>query len=314
MSLQWLWTRSPQGWTAIDCQGGLLGVSVKLPTKPNERAIVLKHAAFPGASVKPSELTRLMKALKDTNYPLIHVLGHKDYQIFLVDKAAVRPEEMESSLRWTVTPLLDYPAGEANLSWMDIPQAPGTNHRTPQLYVIASRRDTINQRMDDFERANMSLQVLDIRETGQRNISAALQDQEAAVCLIYADTTGVQLTVTYKGELHLERYIRESLFDVNSESETNTAEKKFDRVALEVQRSIDFVHRNASYMPFDGIYVAPTQQPILLQERLQARLLTDIKALDLGTVFEWPDDSDLNKPEIQALYFNVLGASLRMKA
>lgn len=313
MSLQWLWSRSPLGWTAIDCQGGLMGVSVKLPAKPNDRAVVLHHAAFQHASAKPAELMRLMKTLKDANFPLIHVLGHKDYQMFLVDKAAVRPEEMESSLRWTVTPLLDYPAAEANLSWMDIPKAPNANNRTPQMYVIASRRDAINQRMDDFERANMSLQVMDIRETGQRNISAALHDQDAAVCLIFADESGVQLTVTYKGELHLERYIRESLFEVSEDSETQTAEKKFDRVALEVQRSIDFVHRNASYMPFDGIYVAPTLKPIMLQERLQARLLTDVKALDLHTIFEWPADSDLNKPEVQALYFNVLGASLRLK-
>lgn len=234
--------------------------------------------------------------------------------MFLVDKAAVQPEEMEGSLRWSLTPLLDYPASEANLSWMDIPQALAVSNRTPQLYVVAARREMVNQRMDFFDRARIALKVLDIRETGQRNISAAIQDYEAAVCLIYAEPNGVQLTVTYQGDLYLERYIREALFKTDEQGVLANDEAKFDRVALEVQRSIDFVRRNASAMPFDGIFVAPTQSEIGLVEKLQSRVTTDVMALDMGRLFEWPKGSDLQQPQVQAMYFNALGAALRMKA
>ena len=313
MSFKWLWSTGPDGWTAIDCQGGIFGVSVKSPRKPGDRAVVVKHASMPSASLDQANLTQMSKLLHDQGFPLVHVLARKEYQMFLVDKAAVRPEEMESSLRWSLTPLLDYPASDANLSWMAIPQTQANSNRMPQLYVIAARRELINQRMDFFERARIPLTVLDIRETGQRNISAAIKDQEAAVCLVYAEPNGVQLTVTYQGELYLERYIRESLFDSHEDSATNTADQKLDRVALEVQRSIDFVHRNAASIPFDGIFVAPTQSDIGLVQKLQSRLLAEVSALDLNTLFEWPEDSDLVKPEVQALYFNALGAALRWK-
>lgn len=313
MSVQWLWPRDPEGWTVVDCQGGLFAVSVKLPTNLNDRAVVQKHVSLPGAKIDQVNLSYLMKQLNDQSFPLLHILGRKEYQMFLVEKAAVKPEEMQSSLRWTVSPLLDYPAVDANLSWMEIPQWSGLINRTPELYVITARSELIKERMDEFEQAKLTMKVFDIRETGQRNISAALKDQEAAVCLIYAESDGVQLTVTYKGELHLERYIRESLFDDDENSQTNITEKKFDRVALEVQRSIDFVHRNASYMPFDGIFIGPTEKNIGLREKLQSRLLTDVNELDLSTLFEWPADSDLVVPEVQAKYFNALGASLRLK-
>lgn len=314
MSFKWLWPSGPDGWTAIDCQGGMFGVSVKSPRTFDERALVVQHAAMPGVSLDQANLAQMSKLMHGHSYPLIHVLGRKEYQMFLVDKAAVKPEEMESSLRWSLTPLLDYPASDANLSWMEIPKTPTTNaNRTAQLYVIAARRELINQRADLFERAHAALQVLDIRETGQRNISAAIKAQDAAVCLIYAEPSGVQLTVTYKGELYLERYIRESLFAQDEADSQGVAAQKYDRVALEVQRSIDFVHRNAASMPFDGIFVAPTQTDIGLVEKLQTRLLTEVRALDLNSLFEWPEDSDLHKPEVQALYFNALGAALRLK-
>lgn len=313
MAFKWLLPHGPDGWTAIDCQNGMFGVSVKSPTQRGERAKVLQYAALPRANLDQTSLIQMGKLMHGQDLPLIHVLSRKEYQMFLVDKAAVRPEEMESSLRWSLTPLLDYPASDANLSWMAIPQTQAGSNRTPQLYVIATRRELANQRTDLFENARIPVSVLDIRETGQRNISAALNDQEAAVCLIYAEPQGVQLTVTYQGELYLERYIRESLFNVEGEREAITEDQKLDRVALEVQRSIDFVHRNAASIPFDGIFVAPTQSDIGLVEKLNSRLLTDISALDLSTVFEWPAGSDLVKPEIQALYFSALGAALRLK-
>lgn len=314
MSFKRLWSSGPDGWTALDCQGGIYGVSVKSPRTFDERAVVIKHAAISGVSLDQASLAQMDKLMHDHGFPLVHVLARKEYQMFLVDKAAVRPEEMESSLRWSLTPLLDYPAADANLSWMEVPQTPTVNaNRTAQMYVIAARREVMNQRADLFERAHMPVNALDIRETGQRNISAAIKAQDAAVCLIYAEPTGVQLTVTYKGELFLERYIRETLFAKEDDASEAAEVQKFDRVALEVQRSIDFVHRNAASMPFNGIFVAPTQSDIGLLEKLQARLLNEVRALDLSHIFEWPEGSDLHKPEVQALYFNALGAALRLK-
>ncbi len=314
MTFKWLWPSGPDGWTAIHCHGGMFGVSVKSPRSFGERAVVTKHAALPGVSLDQGNLVQMDKLMHGHGFPLIHVLDRKEYQMFLVDKAAVKPEEMEGSLRWSLTPLLDYPAAEANLSWMEIPVTPTVNvNRTAQLYVVAARRELMDQRADLFGRAHTPVTVLEIRETGQRNISAAIKAQDAAVCLIYAEPDGVQLTVTYKGELFLERYIRESLFDADHTATEATEAQKFDRVALEIQRSIDFVHRNAASMPFDGIFVAPTQSDIGLQEKLQARLLTEIHTLDLNALFEWPEGSDLHKPEVQALYFNALGAALRLK-
>ena len=312
-----LWPSGPVGWTAIDCQNGMYGVSVRSSRTLGEPAIVVRHAAMPRAVLDEANLVQMSKLMQNESFPFVHVLSRKEYQMFLVDKAAVRAEEMESSLRWSLTPLLDYPASEANLSWVDVPQvqalAQTTDTRAPQVYVIAARRELVNQRMDFFDRAHLALKALDIREMAQRNISVAIPDQETATCLLYAEQAGVQLTVTYQGELYMERYIRESLFKSEDDDTSEQDEQKFDRVALEVQRSMDFVRRNAPAMPLNGIFVAPTLSDIGLVEKLQSRLLTGVQALDLSTLFIWPDGSDLVRPEVQATYFNALGAALRIK-
>lgn len=313
MSLKFSWPGRPDGWTSIDSQGGIFCVSLKLPHKLGDRPIVVKNAALPGATLTHANLLKMGKLIGDQGYPVVAILNSADYQIFLLDKAAVKAEEIESSLRWSLSPLLDYPAMEANLSWLAIPKTQSRSNTTTQLHVIAARSEMINQRMDLFEHARMPAQIIDIRETAQRNISAAIQDQDAAVCLIYADSFGVRLTVSYKGELYLARTIHESLFDAKEESVTDSIEHKFDRVALEVQRSIDFVRRNYASMAFDGVYVAPTQININFQVQLESRLSTEIKTLDMSSIFEWPADSDLVKPEVQSMYFNALGAAMRMK-
>jgi len=78
--------------------------------------------------------------------PLVTLLGRHDYQLFMLDKPAVRPDEMESSLRLAVSPLIDYPVAEANLAWLDIPLRQTMGNRVPQLYVVVSRTELVDAR------------------------------------------------------------------------------------------------------------------------------------------------------------------------
>ena len=312
-SINWLWHTGPSGWASIDCQGGVFGVSVKSPRKTGEKPRVVKYAALPGEATSVDALSQVNRLIGSSGFPWVGVLDRSEYQMFLVEKAAVQAEEMEHSLRWTLSPLIDYPATEANFSWMEIPTLNAPTGRTPQLYVVTSRRELVEKRTDLFEAAHIELAALDIRETGQRNISVAMEKPNEGVCLVFAEPKGIQLTVTFNGELYLERFIREALFDEVDINVPDQASLEFDRVALEIQRSIDFIRRNFPSLLISRVWVGPTEKEIGLAKELGDRLLEPVQSLDLGQVFDWPQGSELVRPEVQALYFNALGAALRFK-
>lgn len=313
--IHWPWKNGAIGWTSIDCQDGLFGVSVRSPRVADEKPHVVRHAALPREKATSENLSKFKNQIESADFKWVSVLDRNDYQMMLVDKATVSESEMEQSLRWSITPLIDYPPQDANLSWMDIPVLGEHSNRTPQVYVIASRCDRIDAHVALFERAQISLQAVDIRETAQRNISAALEAAalggDSGLCLVHAEPRGVQLTVTHKGELYLERYIRESIFNDQLEQGASAMTHKLDRIALEIQRSINLVQRNFSSLSVEHVLVAPTQKDIGLAGHLGSRLAAKVEDFDLGQVFDWPTDSDLVQPELQALYFNALGAALR---
>lgn len=311
-SLKSAFSKRTTGWTAVDAQGGLFGVTVDTSRKFSKKPRVIQNAsAAADAKSKLDGIQQISRQLGDSGYPVIGLLDRNEYQIFLVDKAAVRAEEMLQSLRWTLSALLDYPSVDANIAWIDVPVKNISTPRPPQMYVVAAKRSAVDQRMDMFEQAHLRLAVMDVRETAQANLAELLESANSGVCLIYADSAGLQITITFQGELYLARFIRESLFDTADAGSVDVLREKFDRVALEVQRSLDFVRRNFPNLTVEGVFVAPTQFAIGLHSELSTRILTPIQNIDLSDVFEWPVGSELVKPEVQALYFNALAAALR---
>lgn len=313
--LHWPWLNVAEGWSAVDCQGGLFGVSVRRREGLQHKIQVLQHAALPGEPVTSDNLGRFKPKIETAGFDWVSILGRSDYQMLVVDKTTVSENEMEKSLRWSISPLIDYPPDKANISWIDIPVPGEHSNRTPQVYVIASRRDCIHANLSLFEHAHIDLSAIDIRETAQRNISAALETvipgSASGLCLVHAEPGGVQVTVTHNGELYMERYIRESVLDNQTDTDGAADTHQLDRIALEIQRSINLVQRNYSFLSVDRIFVTPMQKDIGLADHLGSRLGAKVENVDLGLIFDWPKGSDLVRPEIQALHFNALGAALR---
>ncbi len=314
LSFKSLWSSEPDGWSAIDMQGGMFGVNVRLPAAGRRKPQVLQRAAFPSQAIDAAVLAQMGRTLSPDKLPTVTLLGRRDYQMFMVDKPAVRPDEMDSSLRLAVSPLIDYPVAEANLAWLDIPVRQTLGNRVPQLYVVVARTELIDARKALFEQARIGLQVVDIREAAQRNVSWQLENGESAVCLLCVEPEGVQLTITFGGELYLVRFVGEVLYGKGLESDRESRAQAIERLALEIQRSFDFVRRNYPSINIGKVHVAPTAEHLGLAEALRGHLIEDVQALDLGDVFEFPPNSDLTKTEVQAQYFHALGSALRIQA
>ncbi len=239
------------------------------------------------------------------------LLAPGEYQILSVDSPGVPPAELKSAIRWRLKDLLDYHVDDATIDVLDIPQDRNAPARSHVMYAVAARSSTIEQRQALFGQARIPLAVIDIPEMAQRNIAALVEPEGRGVAMLSFDAEGGLLTFSAGGELYLARHIDVPLA---GQSEGGQRIAAFERIALELQRSLDHFDRQYHYVTVAKLVLAPmASESAGLQEYLAENLYIPVEALDLGSVLDLSGAPALQQPEQQQRYFMALGAALRQE-
>ena len=128
--------------------------------------------------------------------------------------------------------------------------------------------------------------------------------------MLAVNEQGVQITFTFEGELYLDRFIEAPLSTAVAGDDESRI-RMFERITLEVQRSLDFLHRTLPFLQIGRIVMVPLPVPIALREHLAQNIAEPVEILDLATVFDFSLTPELAAEESQARYFVALGAALR---
>jgi MSHA biogenesis protein MshI len=304
-------TKKIAGWIAISFQeDGIYVAFVKrLPAAAPEVGLV---AFYPASRAEVSEpLEKLCKELHADRYSCSTLLAPGEYQILSVDAPNVPPAELKTAIRWRLKDMLDYHIDDAMIDVLDIPpekNAPARNH---SMHAVAARNQLIEQRVALFGQAKIPLSVIDIPEMAQRNISALLEPEGRGVALLSLDSEGGLLTVTCSGELYLSRRIDVRLPQL-MQSDADQRNACYDRVTLELQRSLDHLDRQYHFIALSKLVLSPLGESSFgLQEYLAANLYMPVEALNLETVLDITKVPELKSLEAQQRYFMTLGAALR---
>jgi len=254
-------------------------------------------------------LTRLRKEKKLQAYRCSLMLAGGAYQVLQVEAPAVPVEEMREALRWRIKDMLDYPVEGASLDVLQIPGQEGSG-RPQQVLVVVAANTVLSPLAVAFDAAGLNLSAIDIPDMGQRNIASLAERDGRAVALLTFDTSGGLLTVSFQGELFVSRRIdvsRQAL--ENAEGERR--DQLFDRVVLEVQRTLDTFDRQYSFVPMGQLLLAAVPGADALREALAPNVYVPVEPLDLSSVLDFPAIPELRHPERQAQCLKLLGASLR---
>lgn len=308
----WMRTTQEDGWTAVSqAADGIYGVSVQAPKAPGGRPCVVKSGFVDGGQIDAESLAALSRKISCPGYPWTMTLSRDAYKILVVGEPAVKAEELDQSVRWTISTMIDYPVSDASVAWMKIPTQASQPNRAPHLYVVAVPASIVAEHVATFKAAKISLQAIDVCETSQRNIAALVERQGEGVALLALGKQGVQFTVTFQGELYLDRFVKESMFGPNLEDEA-ARERASERVVLQVQRSLDFVGRTLPFIDLNHVILAPIPgKSASLMKYFTENLPVPIEDLDLASVFDLSKVPELAQRENQAGYFLALGAALR---
>lgn len=247
------------------------------------------------------------------NYRCTTLLGGGEYQVIMVEAPNVPKDEMRTAIQWRLKDMLDFPVGDATVDVLEIPLDAALQGRAQQsMFAIAARNSVIGPRQKLFFDAKIDLGVVDIPEMAQRNISAMLEPEGRGVAMLSFGPDGGLLTVSYRGELYLSRRFDVTL-DQLLEPDHERKHAVFDRITLELQRSLDHFERQFSFVSVSKLVLAPSAV-LGLDEYLSSNMYMPVETLDLASVLDFSRTPELLDKAMQQRFFLLLGAALRMEA
>lgn len=264
----------------------------------------------PGA-LNEAGLQMLSSELGLRNRHCILLLSPADYHFMLLPAPDVPPDEIKKAVRWSIRDRVDFPVEEATLDVLPLHEG----NDVPVRYVhavVASNALIASKQACYAEEAGLGLEAIDVIETAQRNIAHLLEKPGHGLAMLsFNDNCGL-LTFTADGQLYHARQIEIPLMQLLGEDEERLS-YLFDRIALEVQRSLDSLERQFPRLAIDSLNIAPCPAREAMREFLQNYLGIKIDAFEIQDVFEMKKDTEMLPLETQARLLGVLGAALRGK-
>jgi MSHA biogenesis protein MshI len=274
------------------------------------KAVVELSAFYPSdTSFSPEALERLNKDLKAASFRCGTMLSGGEYQMLTVDAPNVPQDELKTAVRWRLKDMLDFHVDDATIDVLDIPVDTSAAARGHSMFAIAARNALIQARQTLFSEAKLELTVIDIPEMAQRNISALLETEGRGLAMLSFDADGGLLTITYKGELYLSRRIDVALEQL-MERDADRLQNFYDKITLELQRSLDHFDRQFHYVNVIKLLLAPIGAEGL-HAYLAANLYMPVETMTLDDVFDLSKAPDLQDAAQQQRFFLTLGAALR---
>jgi MSHA biogenesis protein MshI len=290
------------GWLALVPQGdGLAAASIV--RAPGAKPRVALAGWFGTAT--PDALERAGRDLRASTYQCSTVLGGGHYQMLTVDAPNVPLDELRTAVRWRLKDMLDFHIDDATIDVLDIPADKGQH----SMFAIAAKNGVIEARQKMFALAKIPLTAIDIPDMAQRNISALLETDGRGLAMLSFDEDGGLLTVSFKGELCLSRRIDVTLAQL-LDTEIGRKHQRFEKITLELQRSLDHFDRQFHFINVARLLLAPSAITGL-EEYLSSNLYTPVARFDLADVFDLSGVPDLMPAAAQQQFFIALGAALR---
>jgi MSHA biogenesis protein MshI len=258
-----------------------------------------------------STLAKLRRELHLERYRCTTLLRTGDYQMLQVEAPNVPAAEAKTAVRWRIKDMVDFPVDAAAVDALSIPTEGAA--RSPQMFAVAARNDVIAATVQPFNDAAIPLEVIDVPELAQRNVARLWEQEGRGLAFLTFDEGGGLLTFTSGGELFQYRRMDVSIGSFGgpgSEQRRNL----YDRIVLELQRSLDNFDRQFSHIAISKLVVTQVPGAEDLRDHLTTDLGLPVVWLELSDLMDFPHIPELREPGRQAQCLRMIGAAMRDEA
>ena len=302
--MQWFNKKSQPVWTAIKSTGDItmLAQVRKGGSKP-----LVELAVIEAGDIRQKESLKALSAkYKLKQARCTYVLDLNDYQLLQVETPNVPQEEQVSAVRWKLKDMIDYPVEDATVDLLAIPQDPAYQNKQSYSYAVAAKNNVVGPLANAFVEAGIPLSAIDVRVAAQRNIAQYLEQADRGLATLKVSAKDALLTFTHAGELyHARRFV---------DIEEVLSSGAMERIALELQRSLDHFDRQFPFITVNKLLVAPFEGRDALVAHLRTALYIPVEGFALSDVFDFSEQVNLGDLAMQSRMFTVLGAALREEA
>ena len=272
----------------------------------------LTHCEFIDSNNKQAVLLELTKKHQLKKYDCHLVLSADDYRLITIEAPAVTDSETPEAIRWKINDLIEFHIDDAVIDYYPLPTSKRANSEK-QLEVIAVPKSTIQPLVDLCKNCGLQIKVIDILETSLRNLATLLPENDNGIAVLHLQKNTGRIIIEQQGIIYLSRKLAEGfdrlgLTDKIALSEQQIALEQ-SSLALEIQRSFDYVESYYGLPPFSGLAVIPvTENTQQILNFLNSHHGITTRIMDLSTIID--GDALLDDPT-QSLCASVIGATLR---
>jgi MSHA biogenesis protein MshI len=291
------------------------GIAVAVSNYVDNNRLRLSHCELIFA-VNDSDHPGLLRDLVDRynleEYDCHLVLTTDNYHRVNIEAPAVAENEMYEAIRWKISDLFDFPIDKAVVDYYSVPvsmRATSSN----MLEVVACPRVLIQKLADKSTQAGLQVKVIDIQETVLRNLAVLLPENQRGVAVLMLHESSGIILMQKEGTIYLFRkfdigYRDLELATDNSDDEDQSSAEQ-NNLALEIQRSLDYVESYYGIPPISGLAVIPlAKNTQALLNILNDNLGITARIMDLSAIV---DCDILLDDETQSWCAPVIGATLR---
>lgn len=294
-----------QGWLSIAMREGRVDF-VHMRREPGRKPLVALADSVEQGVDEAATLAALKKPMRLNRYRCTVLLRHGKYQLIQTEAVTGPLDEAREVVRWKLKDQVEFPVDTAAIDLLPIP----TDGRSPQVFAALSPESTIAPLVQAFQAAKVPLAAIDVPEMSQRNLAALFEeDGRGLATLIFDDDEGL-LTFTQNGELLVVRHVEIPARQLIA-ADPERRDMLFERIALDVQRSLDNFDRVYSAVPLAKILVAPIPGVDGFLAYLSANLTLPVVPLDVSGVLDLAAVPELLDPTRQFQCLRAIGAALR---
>ena len=297
--------KTGKGWLSVAMREERVDL-VYLRREPGCKPLVLLAESVEKGTSDAATLIALRRPMRLDRYRCTALLTHGKYQLIQTDAVDGAPDEACEVVRWKLKDQVDFPVDNAAIDLLPIP----SGGRAPQVFAALAPESIVAPLVQAFQAAKVPLTAIDLPELSQRNLAALFEEEGRGLAtLIFDDDEGL-LTFTVNGELLVVRHVEITARQLMA-ADTERRGMLFERIALDVQRSLDNFDRGYSSISLAHLLVAPIPGVDGFLDHLRTNLTVPVVALDLPGVLDLGEVPALLDPLRQFQCLRAIGAALR---
>lgn len=273
----------------------------------------LVHCEFIAATAQqlPQQLVTLVKSHHLEKYDCHILLAPDQYRSISIEAPAVPHDEIKQAVRWRIADFLDYPVDQATIDYYSLPKSNRAN--SPEmLEVFACSNQTVADLVQQCRQTGLNVKVIEVQETVLRNLATLLPENDQGIALLYLQKDSGRIIIQKRGSIYLSRKITtgyRQLTDSPAIGDTDQRYMEQDSLALEIQRSFDYVENYFDIPPITSLAVV--LMPIDTQSIINFLSINygiTARAMDLSAIIV---GDTLLDDATQNICAPTIGASLR---